>query len=233
MSACAPRLQDGFLDTSLVLEWSAGAVENGKTFVHANNRRSTGKVARDGVEEDVPEPAMSLNELRQQWVEATCLLRSNLDSSDSYEKARSTVRNSLNFLDALGGLASGDNASQLPGGTGTIFQELLKDLATCGVSGMMIDNLGAEGGDMTLEDAAKESQMARSLACKDQWATLLRQAHDCRSIVRIKLQDANDLKAAQYALECCSTCFQEISAHSGKRGISHFDMVQILEGDGE
>lgn len=217
----------------LVLDWSAGAVEMGKTFVHARNRRaSRNKGVGVPAEEDVPEPAMSLAELRQQWIEATCLLRSNMTTVEAFEQARSTVRTSLAFLDALGAIAAANSAA-LQGGTGTIFQELLKDLAMCGVSGMMIDNLGDQGSDMSFEDAAKGSAMAGELGVKDKWAMLLRQAHDVRCIVRIKLQDANDLKAAQYALECCSTCFQEISAHSKARGISNFQMVQVLEGDEE
>jgi len=175
---------------------------------------------------------MSLGELRQQWLEATCLLRSNLDTVEAFEQARTTVRNSLGFLDTLGAIAA-LNSGQLQGGTGTIFQELLKDLARCGVSGMMVDNLGDQGADVSFDDAARASALASALACRDRWALLLRQAHDVRCIVRIKLQDANDLKAAQYALECCSTCFQEISAHAKARGISLYTMAQVLEGDEE
>jgi len=223
------------LDATLVLEWSAGATTLGKTFVHNNNRRSTkvvGKSAPVLDEEDVPEPAMALAELRQQWVEATCLLRSNLNTEQAFEQARTTVRSSLSFLDTLGQIAT-DNAEQLQGGTGTIFQQLLQDLAMCGVSGMMIDNLGASGSDRSFEDATSDSEFAGGLGCKDQWPLLLRQTQDVRCIVRIKLQDANDLKAAQYALECCSTCFQEISGHARKRQVSNFSMVAVLEEEEE
>ncbi|KAJ1640845.1 hypothetical protein T492DRAFT_926468 [Pavlovales sp. CCMP2436] len=166
------------------------------------------------------------------WVEATCLLRSNLNTEQAFEQARTTVRSSLSFLDTLGQIAT-DNAEQLQGGTGTIFQQLLQDLAMCGVSGMMIDNLGASGSDRSFEDATSDSEFAGGLGCKDQWPLLLRQTQDVRCIVRIKLQDANDLKAAQYALECCSTCFQEISGHARKRQVSNFSMVAVLEEEEE
>lgn len=213
-----------------MLDWSAGAAELGRTFAHALNRSLSR--AGSAAEEAVPEPAMLLGELRQQWTEATCLLRSDLTAEASFEQARSTVRESLAFLDSLADLAASSSA-QLHGGTGALFQALLKDLARCGLSGMMIDNLGEQGADMSFQDAAEANALAAELGATQQWPALLRQAHDVRCIVRIKLQDANDLKAAQYALECCSTCFQEISAHAQARRLSNFQMAQLLEGDEE
>mmetsp|Transcript_18965 Transcript_18965/g.50995 ORF Transcript_18965/g.50995 Transcript_18965/m.50995 type:complete len:312 (-) Transcript_18965:170-1105(-) len=227
------------IDTSLVLEWSVGANALGMSFAHRQSRITHDHTSRETgdpmADEPVPEPAMSLGELRQQWVEAACLLRSDMATEDSYEQARKCVRQSLQFLDKLSEVAEG-NKDALPGGTGTIFQELLKDLSDCGVAGMMIDNLGAKGGEdgcPTFEEAASASAMASALSCPDLWPKLLAQANDVRCIVRIKLQDANDLKAAQYALECCSTCFQEISAHAKARGISNYAMAQVLNGDEE
>jgi hypothetical protein len=214
--------REAFLDTTLVLDWSHGA-ELGKTFAHKS-------LSRCDPEEAPPEMCMSLSELRQQWIEASCLLRANLSTVGEYESARRTVRNSLDFLDRLLRLAA-THSESLAGGTGTIFQELLKDLASCGVSGIMIDNVGAGGGDRSFDDAARESALAAQLGCADEWPVFLRQAQDMRCIVRIKLQDANDLRAAHYALECCSTCFNEIQAHAQMRNISQYEMVsQVLEG---
>lgn len=216
--------KEAFLDTALVLDWSHGA-ELGKTFSHKSLSRHD--------PEEAPEVCMSLSELRQQWVEASCLLRANLSTAASYESARRTVSNSLDFLERLLKLAETHGAS-LVGGTGAIFQELLKDLAVCGVSGMMVDNVGAVGGDRSFDDAARASALAARLGCADEWAGFLRQAQDIRCIVRIKLQDANDLRAAHYALECCSTCFNEVQAHARLRGVSLDEMVRlVLEGDAE
>lgn len=216
--------KEAFLDTALVLDWSHGA-ELGKTFAHKS-------LSRHDPAEAPPEVCMSLSELRQQWTEASCLLRANLSTVAEYESARRTVCTSLDFLDRLLKLAA-THSESLVGGTGTIFQELLKDLALCGVSGMMVDNVGAIGGERSFNDAARESALAARLGCADEWPVFLRQAQDIRCIVRIKLQDANDLRAASYALECCSTCFNEIQAHARLRDITQYEMVQILEGDAE
>lgn len=233
--------QGDYLDTDLVLEWSAGAFVYDKSFVHRGNRLSSELSAREhnvsvaDAAEETPDVAMSLDELGQQWAETAWLLRAPLDTEGEVERARVSVRTSLQFLESLSELAT-KHAHALSGGTGAIFQQLLADLAQCGVSGVNVDNVGARGGEggcPTLEQAAAKSEMAELLGLRaQQWARMLAAAHEARRIVRIKLQDANDLKAAQYALECCSTCFQELAAHAEQRSCSLFDVVTLLESAG-
>mmetsp|Transcript_8666 Transcript_8666/g.22413 ORF Transcript_8666/g.22413 Transcript_8666/m.22413 type:complete len:326 (-) Transcript_8666:260-1237(-) len=229
-----------YLDTDLVLEWSAGAFVYDKSFVHRGNRLSSELSAREhnvalgDSTEETPDVAMSLDELEQQWAEATWLLRAPLDTSEQLERARVSVRASLHFLESLSELAT-QHEGALAGGTGAIFQQLLADLAECGLSGVMVDNMdvrGGEGGRPTFEQIALTSEMADRLGARAQWAQMLAAAHETRRIVRIKLQDANDLKAAQYALECCSTVFQELAAHAEQRSCTLFAVVELLNSAG-
>lgn len=195
-------------------------------------RRSVDEDREAGDEEEhVPESKMSLNELRTQWMEASYMLRANMTDEEVFEKARKTVEESLRFLDKLGRVAE-QHGEALNGGTGAIFQELIKDLAHCGVSGMMIDNARVEQEEcLSFNDAAQQSEMAKELGIADEWPEFLHLANEVRCVVRIKLQDANDLKAAQYALESCSTCFNELAAQAKERGISRYEMMRIVEED--
>lgn len=61
------------------------------------------------------------------------------------------------------------------------------------------------------------------------WKPLAAAAEAARSLVRIKLEDANDLLAARQALEFCGHLFADIEAHAASTGSGLNAMLAMLE----
>jgi len=159
----------------------------------------------DGADEE--EEGMSDEELmstmQAQWVEVECLLRVQLRSPDALDEARRHVRASLTFDESLA--ATAESSKQLKG---TIFQALL-----------------------AFADGRAESTAA-SVNCEigeAEWQELSRGSDALRKLVRIKVQDDNDLKAANQALQSCAEFFENLKVYATRHSLEETAVLPKLE----
>lgn len=218
--------KEQYIPAAIVLDWSNNNLSIALTHSQDNNSAKQQETGERGEACLV----VSEGELAQQWMELVCLLRSSIVDEESLSSTQELVAASLAFLDEVKALCS---AQAEPPLHGTVYQELLKDLAQCGIAGAMVDNAGVGNQDTvkSMHEVAKDSEMAAGLKCADRWAGLMKGANTIRNLVRIKLQDDNDLHAARLALDCCDACFSQLRLHANKKGISNYEMVLILEGN--
>ena len=116
---------------------------------------------------------------------------------------RERVAASLAFDSALGQLATSRGKLK-----GTIFQALLAK-----ADGSEDATASSVGLDM--DEAAWEAQV--------------RGADTLRKLVRIKVQDDNDLKAANGALTSCSEFFANLRVYGSRRGLSQTAVISKLD----
>ena len=107
---------------------------------------------------------------------------------------------SLAFDDELGALAKGRGVNK-----GAIFQALLEALREAGC-----DHGGGLDND---KDDKRLAGMGLEFGCSiSQWALLAHRAEVMRRLIRIKLQDENDLRTARQGLLLCSAFFEDLAA---------------------
>ena len=152
---------------------------------------------------DDPTDEELFSAMQGQWVEVECLLRVQLRTLEALEEGRKRVSESLAFDNALG-----QKATQLGVLKGTIFQALLA--RADGSADSTAASVGVEMGD-----AEWESQAAGADAL--------------RKLVRIKVQDDNDLKAANGALSSCAEFFANLSTYASRKGMKETDVLTKLE----
>ena len=152
---------------------------------------------------DDPTDEELFSTMQGQWVEVECLLRVQLRTLEALEEGRKRVSESLAFDNALG-----QKATQLGVLKGTIFQALLA--RADGSADSTAASVGVEMGD-----AEWESQAAGADAL--------------RKLVRIKVQDDNDLKAANGALSSCAEFFANLSTYASRKGMKETDVLTKLE----
>ena len=139
--------------------------------------------------------------MQQQWVEVECLLRvPTLRTEEALQDARSRVHKSLDFQATLDRLTKSSGVLK-----GTIFQALLAEVD--GLGGPTHHSLG-----LGVTDAA--------------WAELADGSDLLRKLVRIKVQDDNDLKAANGALESCNEFFANLRVYTRRKGASEVEIVE-------
>jgi len=141
--------------------------------------------------------------MQGQWVEVECLLRVQLRTEDALEEARERVAASLAFDTELGQLASDQGVLK-----GAIFQALLAR---------------ADGSD----DATAPSVGLEM--SEDAWEAQACGADALRKLVRIKVQDDNDLKAANGALTSCSDFFANLRVYASRHATPLLGVINKLE----
>jgi hypothetical protein len=157
---------------------------------------------------------VSVEKLSQKWFEVTCLLRHGFSDHGSYHAGVSAV------AEAEAALARIEAVSDARGvNTGQAFQALLSSLSSgpgggIGRAASHYDAYGSEVGRLGMGEA--------------EWQALAAGADRLRSLVRIKLEDANDLQAAKMALELASTFFASIQLHAKAREIDAYEMAEQL-----
>lgn len=162
--------------------------------------------ASDFVAEDPPEevPDEELFPLMQsQWVEVGCLLRLQLNSSEALDDARSRVGASVSFDVTLAERAQSSGVLK-----GTIFQALLA--FADGRAESTAESVGVQLSD-------------------GDWAELSQGSDALRKLVRIKVQDDNDLKAANLALKSCADFFDNLKCYASRHGMAETDVLTKLD----
>ena len=168
--------------------------------------------ARSGEPEPEPEPPPAdevgdeelFSTMQGQWVEVECLLRVQLRTPEALAEARARVRASLDFDAVLGARAASSGVLK-----GAVFQALLA--YADGSEASTAGSVGATG----LSD--------------EEWAELAQGSDALRKLVRIKVQDDNDLKAANSALASCAEFFDNLHTYSTRRKKAETDVLTLLE----
>lgn len=171
-------------------------------------KRPGGGAAETVVEAAADDPSDEelFTTMQGQWVEVECLLRVKLrgGGQQALEEARERVAASLAFDDALGKLASDKGVLK-----GTIFQALLAK---------------ADGSEAATAASVGLEEMAAS-----EWEAQAAGADALRKLVRIKVQDDNDLKAANGALSSCGEFFSNLGIYSSRQGLKETAVLEKLD----
>jgi len=165
-------------------------------------KRPGGGTVEEPVEEEDLTDEELFSSMLGQWVEVECLLRVQLRSQEHLEEARERVKGSLAFDADLGSRAASSGILK-----GTIFQALLRKADG--------DDVGGASVGLDVSDA--------------DWAALADGAAELRRLVRIKVQDDNDLKAANGALSSCADFFRNLALYGSRHSMQEMAVVQKLE----
>ena len=142
--------------------------------------------------------------MQGQWVEVECLLRVQLRSEEALEKAKLRVSESLAFDGSLGKRAAASGKLK-----GTVFQALLAKAD---------GSAGATSASVGLTECSEED-----------WDGLAKGADALRKLVRIKVQDDNDLKAANGALTSCAEFFATLAIYGKRKRLDGMGVITALE----
>ena len=66
------------------------------------------------------------------------------------------------------------------------------------------------------------------VASSEEWPTIVADIGKLKALVRIKLEDKNDLRAAEGALELCVLFFRQLAAHAASNDMEAFELLQDL-----
>ena len=111
---------------------------------------------------------------------------------------------------------------------GKAFQDILAALRERGAAHAQLENSGADlRAALAAAKAAPAPVVPYGLG-EEEWSAMLGEADGLRQLVRIKLADDNDLKAAQCALAGCFDFFTGLTALAERRGATPFDTLQTL-----
>ena len=184
---------------------------------------SPGAGASPATVPEVPEAEL-VEKLLQLAVETECLLRVPLASAEALATVQERVRAGIAFDHSLTELAHAHAVLK-----GKAFQDILAALRTRGAAHSQLENSGK---DLKEQLAAARAAPARPPPPyglpEVEWSALIGEADGLRQLVRIKLADDNDLKAAQCALAGCFEFFSGLDALAARRGATPFDTLQTL-----
>ena len=152
---------------------------------------------------DDPTDEELFSAMQGQWVEVECLLRVQLRTPEALEEGRKRVSESLAFDNALGQKAAAVGVLK-----GTIFQALL----------------ARADGSAEATAASVGVEMAEA-----EWEAQAAGADALRKLVRIKVQDDNDLKAANGALSSCAEFFANLSTYASRNSLKETEVLEKLE----
>jgi hypothetical protein len=153
--------------------------------------------------------------LAQQWFEVSCLLRHDFANAKDYEEGIERVKDSLSFLNRLDTIAERIDVNR-----GQIFQELLRRIGDSSAHGLM----SREDGTYDAYTAKIKSDILKD---KD-WTELTNGARDLLNLVRIKLEDKNDLQTARSALEHSNSFFSDVSSYASSKDVPGYSVVSDL-----
>ena len=154
--------------------------------------------------DDDPTDEELFSAMQGQWVEVECLLRVQLRGEAALEEARERVNASLAFDRGLSKRAVDSKILK-----GTIFQALLAK---------------ADGAA-----SATAASVGLSSMSDDEWEAEAKGADALRKLVRIKVQDDNDLKAANGALTSCAEFFSNLRVYGSRNGLTAEAVIAKLE----
>ena len=139
------------------------------------------------------------------------VLRLSIASSEQLALAQAQVNESLAFLALLAAQAAERGVLQ-----GAAFQALM---ASCGPSMGHLGRTpkGGTGVSSVFDDPATTIQMAM-------------QAQKLVNLVRVKIEDDNDLNLARQCLTDAQRGLAELRAHALKQGVSEFDLYSQICG---
>ena len=189
-----------------------------KTAVATCEVEAEDAAAKDAAAAAAARPPPDAQTLSNQWFEMSMLLRGAV-VADALQFAALKAR----VCDALEGLASIESAARRSGViVGKLFQALLQRLSQEG---------DESGGGITrdVEDYDAAAAGVNALAEGDAWAPLAAAAAGARALVRIKLEDSNDLLAARQALEFCVQLFADVERLAVAEGKSLDATLALLE----
>ena len=169
----------------------------------ANSKEAAIEELANDASDDVSDEEL-FSTMQGQWVEVECLLRVQLRSPEALQEARKRVSESLAFDSSLGERAAGSGVLK-----GTIFQGLLAK---------------ADGQDEATASSVGLNEMADS-----EWEEQAAGADALRKLVRIKVQDDNDLKAANGALSSCAEFFANLGIYASRNSLSETAVLEKLE----
>ena len=117
---------------------------------------------------------------------------------------------------------------------GKIFQSLLAGLREAGAAhggGVELSARGEVGSLRQSAEADRGSGSAEAIALglgRTEWVAMQASADSMRGLVRIKIADDNDIKAARCALETCRDFFDSLEQLAALRRGTTFDTMQSL-----
>lgn len=188
-----------------------------------------------------------LSTMQGQWVEVECLLRVQLRSGpDALDEAvRTSISQSeieprarARFAHRLLPRTNSD-ATTLPAPPCPVWQRkrVSESLAFDNALGQRATDSGVLKGTIFQGLLARadgsEQASASSVGLSDvsdaDWAEQAAGADALRKLVRIKVQDDNDLKAANGALSSCAEFFSNLALYASRQGIKEAAVIEKLE----
>eukprot|EP00941_MAST-03F_sp_MAST-3F-sp1_P006082 g6082.t1 len=159
---------------------------------------------------------VSLDKLSQQWFEVTCLLRHDFGSPESYHSGVELVANAAKALQNIEEASTRRNVN-----LGKAYQALIHDSSK---------QSNLKGITRNADHYAAYSKDVDQLGLSNsEWQKLRDGAEALRSLVRIKLEDANDLESARMAIELAGVFFASVQLHAKAREIDAFEMAKSLD----
>ena len=154
---------------------------------------------------------VNFGSLQARLGEMEAVLRIGMESSDALKLAQAQVSESLAFLALLAAQAAERGVLQ-----GAAFQALM---ASCGPSMGHLGRTpkGGTGVNSVFDDPMTTIQMAM-------------QAQKLVNLVRVKIEDDNDLNLARQCLTDAQRGLAELSAHALKQGVSEYELYQKICG---
>lgn len=175
-------------------------------------------------------PLASLDSLRSSLCEIGLTLRLSIEDDAALAQAEEHVQGSLAFLGSLAAHAEQRGALQ-----GAMFQELLRScgpsMGHLGRTPTMKVHKAADGGDGGgAGGSGGGGGGVVSRVCGDPLTTI-RMAMDAQkliNLVRVKLEDDNDLNLARRCLGDARTCFAQLKGHAEQRSMSVYELYRQL-----
>ena len=167
-------------------------------------------------EDDDDEENTSRETLAQQWFEVSCLLRHDFANAKDYESGIDRVKKSLSFLNRLDRVAERIDVNR-----GQIFQGLLRRIDDSTTVMMCRE-------DGTYDAYTAKIKAASDVVNEKDWTELTNDARDVLNLVRIKLEDKNDLETARSALEHSNTFFGDVSNYASKKSVPAYSVISEL-----
>jgi len=183
----------------------------------------------EGEQPDAVQEEKLLEVLLPLQAEAEFLLRQPLSSPAALQQARERVASALTFEQMLTHLAADRKVLK-----GKIFQSLLAGLREAGAAhggGVELSARGEVGSLRQSAEADRGSGSAEAIALglgRTEWVAMQASADSMRGLVRIKIADDNDIKAARCALETCRDFFDSLEQLAALRRGTAFDTMQSL-----
>ena len=156
--------------------------------------------------------------LQASHFEVECTLRRPLHDAPAIAAAREAVADALAFDGELAALATAQNTLK-----GRLFQALLEELRARGAEHAQMDNSHREGGADGAQPA--QSEFASAIG-HEAWLALAGRADALRNLVRVKVQDDNDLKTAAAGLAMCQEFFDGLSRLAAISGGDEYAELQ-------